>query len=137
MVSKLGDMHAMNREFLEATMAVCALVAFADKDVSGVELREISSSITRQRAFENFDLQMVKAHFEEYILKLRSDPKKTKTFLYAKACAFSGDSRKARALMQLAYRISASDQDVSHEERRVIQELCAKMNLDADDIMRT
>ena len=135
MVSKLGDMPGMNREFLEATMAVCALVAFADKDVSDFERRAIGTTIMKETAFDNFDLPLARARFDEYILKLRSDPQEAKPFLYAKASAFSGNAKSALALMLLAYRISASDQDVSDEERGVIRELCAAMNLDADDIM--
>ena len=128
------ELGPQDRPFLEAAIAVCALVAYADKEVSESELREISVSISRQVEFENLDLAIAKALFDQHVSNLQSDFDKTKAVLYSKVCAYNGDRRKALALMRLACRISASDQDVSDEERKIIGHLCAMLDLDQNEV---
>ena len=125
---------SQDRQFLEAAVAACALVAYADQEVTDSELREISVSITRGLEFENFDLTKTKALFDQHIGNLQDDFEKTKAVLYSKVGAYNGDRRKALALMRLACRISAADQDVSAEEKKIIGHLCALLNLDQQEV---
>ena len=123
-----------DRQFLEAAIAACALVAYADLEVTESELREISVSITRGLEFESLDLSEAKALFDQHISDLQSDFEKSKAVLYSKVGAYKGDRRKALALMRLACRISASDQDVSDEEKKIIGHLCALLNLGQEEV---
>ena len=51
-----------NKEFLEAVVAVCALMANADDDVVLCERSSISAAIATDRDFEHFDKNVVDRH---------------------------------------------------------------------------
>ena len=62
-----------NREFAEASMATCALIAAADGSIGAEERRKTASLISSNPVLQNFDSTMLQGKFNYYCDKLSQD----------------------------------------------------------------
>jgi tellurite resistance protein len=128
----LGRQLGGNKEFLEAVVAVCALMANADDDVVLCERSSISAAIATDRDFEHFDKNVVDQLLEEYIRALQEEKQSAKAKFSSKVMQMYGNKGKALALMRLAYRVMVSDHQIEDSEREEFRGLCLILDLDPE-----
>ena len=114
-----------NRPFLEATMAACALVAYADEDVSLSERFQLDQVLERLDALKIFDPHVGVNFFDEIVEALKDQPEAGKQAALERIRLFAGEPDSARMLVRVCHAISWADGEVSPAERARIDEVCA------------
>ena len=122
-----------NRPFLEATMAACALVAYADEDVSLSERFQIDQVLERLDRLKIFDPHDGVNFFNEVVEKLKDAPEEASETALRRIAGFAGDPESARMLVRVCHAVSWADGDVSEAERARIDEVCSVLGLVYED----
>lgn len=123
-----------NRDFLKAAMAVCALSAYADNDVSMVERYSIDHAIENEPSLREFDKKKAVMILDDYIFELKQEGDAAKNILYNKVRRMAGDHKKSRTLMRVAYLIIDSDREVRDEEMEEFMNLGLLLDLEPSQI---
>ncbi|WP_020591424.1 tellurite resistance TerB family protein [Kiloniella laminariae] len=123
-----------NRGFLHASMAVCALVACADGEVSIEERYSIDYAIGHVDALQSFETEEAIELLDDYIYQLRQGTPEARDTLYEKVRAFEGTYKRSRTLMRVAYLIINADRTVTPAEQQEFARLCALLGLEADKL---
>ncbi len=114
-----------NRPFLEATMAACALVAYADEDVSLSERFQLDQVLERLDQLTIYDPHTGVNFFDEIVSALKDEPEAGKQKALDRIRPFAHDPDSARMLVRVCHAISWADGEVSDAERARIDEVCA------------
>lgn len=126
-----------NRYFLEATMAVSALLAMADGEVS------ISEHLARDYVLDNvrelniYDVHKAVDMFRSYAEAIKADRKAGKEKALNIIAKFSGDTAHATVLIRAGVLIAKADGNFSKEEKKIIGELCHMLQLDTSQTICT
>lgn len=123
-----------NRQFLEATMAASALVAFADGDVNFTELSTIDQALETIHELNIYDPHDAVDLYRDYIDGLRDDPAETRTKILEEVGKIAGDAHAARLLVRVCVAIGKSDDDFSDSEKAIVGELCDALSLDRGEV---
>lgn len=123
-----------DRPFLKAAMAVSALAAQADGDVSLEERYRIDAILEREPVLAGFDTGKAISIFDEYIHALRSEPERSRRILMAKIERMATKPKRARTLMRVAWLIIAADNRVLPNEVRTFDDLCHALALEPDRV---
>ena len=118
--AKLKDelVRYRNRDFLKAMMAVCALTALADGELSLSEKYEVERIVEATEALRVFDPHKAVAIFDEYVHALREEDRaKVVRVLNNKIGRFALDYKASRTLLRGAYLIIAADGEITEAER--------------------
>lgn len=125
-----------NKDFLKAAMAVCALAANADDEISFAERYRIDHAISHEPALHIFDQAKVTRMLDDYIHTLRSEPDRAKEILDNKIRRISTDHKKSRTLMRVAYLIITAEREIGKVERAEFTRLCTLLDLAPDQVWR-
>ncbi len=125
-----------NKDFLKAAMAVCALSANADDEVSLSERYSIDRAIANEPALREFDAWKAIRILDDYIFALRQQGDSAKQILYNKVRRMAGDHKRSRTLMRVAYLVITADHEIRDEETREFARLCALLDLDPGQVWR-
>lgn len=125
-----------NKAFLKAAMAVCALTATADDDVSLAEYYRIDEIIAKDPALKQFDPQKATDTLYEFVHAVRTYGESARQILYGKVRRMAGNHKKSRTLMRAAYLVIVADQEVRESEMREFHKLCGLLNLKPEDVWR-
>jgi len=120
-----------NRDFLKATLAVCALAAFADKTVDLAERYQIDKILATEPALKRFDMDQAIETLDEYLYALRTEGQEAFDDLHAKVEKQRSHPKRARTLMRVAYQIITADDKITEAERKEFTRLCTLLGLDA------
>ena len=123
-----------SKDFLKASMAVCALAASADDEVSLSDHYQIDRVLATEPALQNFDRRKAVDTLYDYIHALRTDAQESKRILYNKVGRMAGDHKRARTLMRVAYLIIAADGEVHDAEREEFARLCRLLDLEPKQV---
>ena len=123
-----------NKDFLKAAMAVCALAANADDDVSIAERYSIDFAMENEPAFQEFDATKAIRILDDFLFALRQEGTAAKEILYRKIRRISGDHKRSRTLMRVAYLIISADRDIQDGEREEFVRLCDVLGLEAEGV---
>jgi tellurite resistance protein len=85
-----------SKEFLKAAMAVCALTAIADGEVSLSERYSIDQAIANEPALRPFDTAKAVRILDDYIFAIREEAEVAKRVLYDKVRCIADDPKQAR-----------------------------------------
>jgi tellurite resistance protein TerB len=113
-----------NKQFSEASMAICALVAAADGSIDPEERRKVAGFITSNDVLAIFPPDELRSRFEHYCNKLSAD------FDFGKVEAIQALSKlkkkddQARAVIQVGIIIGGADGNFDDSEKKVIREAC-------------
>ena len=113
-----------NKQFSEASMAICALVAAADGSIDPEERRKVTGFITSNDVLSIFPPDELRTRFEHYCNKLSAD------FDFGKVEAIQALSKlkkkddQARAVIQVGIFIGGADGNFDESEKKVIREAC-------------
>ena len=119
-----------SKDFLKASMAVCALAASADDEVSLSEHYQIDRVLETEPALQNLDRRKAVDTLYDYIHALRTYGEDSKRILYNKVKRMAGDHKRARTLMRVAYLIIAADGEIRDAERDEFAQLCRLLDLE-------
>ena len=125
-----------NKAFLKAAMAVCALTAAADDEVSLAEHYRIDEIIAKDPALKELNAQKAIDTLYDYIYALRTYGESAKEVLYNKVERMAGDHKKSRTLMRVAYLVIIADQEIRDAEREEFRRLCGVLGLKPEQVWR-
>lgn len=119
-----------NKDFLKATMAVCALSARADNEAGLSERFGIDHVMASVPALRVFDVDKAGQILDGYSTSLREDNKNAKKILSNKVRRMGGNHKRARTLMRVAFLIIVADENIHFKERLEFARLCLLLGLE-------
>ncbi|SFB35069.1 tellurite resistance TerB family protein [Azotobacter beijerinckii] len=122
-----------NREFMEAVVAGCALVAAADGEINSREKQKMIGFIQNSNELKVFDLQEVIKAFTDICLKFEFDAEIGRAEALRTVCKLRGKDDAARLLVRVCCAIGNSDGEFDESERAVCRTICAELGLSPDD----
>ena len=132
LVTEVRRYHS--KEFLEAAMAVCALAAVADNEVVRAEHEQVGKVLAQEPALQIFDAEKAIDLLFADIYALRSQGEAARQQLYAKVRALSGDHKRDRTLLRVAYLIILADGEIRDGERTEFANLCRLLGLEPETV---
>ncbi len=123
-----------SKDFLNATIAVCALSAVADDEVAPDELYSIDQLILEDPALQEISAKKAQQKLKEYLSALASHRARAEKVLSNKVRRMTGDHEMARTLMRVAYLIIVSDHALRTQEQQEFERLCGLMDLDPGEV---
>lgn len=122
-----------NADFMEATMAGCALVAAADGMVTADEKHRMADFIQRSEELNVFDMSTLIARFNSVMDALAFDPTLGRTEALKKIAQLRGNDEAAGAVVRLCCVIGATDGALSAAERKAATDICNALGLAPSD----
>jgi len=138
LLEKLTDevKHYENKDFLKAAMAVCALTAVADNEVTLSEHHRIGYALAMVPALRALDAEKAIDILYEYIYALRTNGEEATQILHAKVKRMAGDHKRARTLMRVCYMVMTADGKIEEAERAEFNQLCALLDLEPGQVWK-
>ena len=122
-----------NREFMEAVVSGCALVAAADGNISSDEKQKMVGFIQNSNELKGFDVKDVIKSFNEVCAKFEFDQQIGR----AEALKSIGQLRKkedaARLLVRVCCAIGSADGNFDESERAACRIICNELGLNPGD----
>lgn len=122
-----------HRDFMEAVVAACAVIAYADGTVSAEEKQKMIGYVTNADELKHFKTEDVIAFFQKVLGKFEFDADIGR----AEALKVVGKVRakpdQARMCVRLACVIGAADGDFDEKEKAVVRLICTDLGLNPAD----
>jgi tellurite resistance protein TerB len=115
-------------------MAVCALAAAADDEVSLAEHYRIDHVLANEPALMALDAEKAVETLYEYIYALRTHKESAEEVLHKKVRRMAGNRKRARTLMRVAYLVITADDEIRDTERETFRQLCGLLDLSAEEV---
>ena len=133
---KVGRIRAdsRHRDFVDTTMAACALVALADDD------HRLSELVARDRIIHLMDRERTVddnravAAYERYAKLLETERATGRKTLLEIVAGMKGDREKSERLIHLSIAVGRADQQFSARERSVVEDICHALGLHPADL---
>lgn len=122
-----------NKEFMEAIVSGCALVAAADGEISSSEKLKMSGFIKNSKELKVFDMDKVIEAFSSACSKFEFDEQIGRAEALAVVGKIRGKPEQARLLVRVCIAIGASDGNFDDNEKAVCKLLCAELGLPPAD----
>jgi tellurite resistance protein TerB len=113
-----------NKEFADASMAMCALIAAADGSIDASERRRTAGLIANNEALSVFSADELRAKFDWYCDKLDRDFDFGKVEAIATIGTLRSKPDQARAAISVGLIIGAADGTFDADERQAVKEAC-------------
>ncbi|MEB0091703.1 tellurite resistance TerB family protein [Pseudomonas sp. CCI4.2] len=122
-----------NREFMDAVVAGCALVAAADGDISGAEKLKMTGFIQNSRELKAFDLKVVINAFQDICAKFEFDFQIGRAEALKTVAKIKKKEDAARLLIRVCCAIGGADGHFDEAERAMCRTLCNELGLNPAD----
>lgn len=122
-----------NREFMEAVVAGCALVASADGDINAAEKQKMVGYIQNSSELKVFDLKEVITLFQDICQKFEFDHQIGRAEALRVIGRLRAQEDAARLLVRVCCAIGAADGAFDESERAVCRTICGELGLIAAD----
>jgi tellurite resistance protein TerB len=122
-----------NKEFMEAVVAGCAIVAAADGDVSSSEKQKMIGFIRNSDELKAFKIEDVIASFSDICGKFEFDAEIGRGEALRKIARIKGKSGADRLLVRVCCAIGAADGDFDMSEKAAVTLICLELGLPASD----
>jgi tellurite resistance protein TerB len=119
-----------NKNFADATMAVCALVSAADGTIDTTERKKTAAFISSNDMLAVFDVSQLQQSFNTYCDNLVKDFDFGKIDLLQIVAKLKKTPPQARAAIQVAVLKAGSDGNFDNNEKNVIKEICRSLDID-------
>ena len=123
-----------DKPYLKAAMAVCALTALADGDVSLSERYRVDDILGAMERLRVHNPHKAAEILNRYIEDLRLEPGRAEEVLRGKILRWAGDYRSARTLLRIAYLVIVADDVIADSEREEFDRICAALDVDPKEI---
>lgn len=122
-----------NKEFMEAVVAGCAMVAYADGDSSAVEKQKMIGFIKQSEALKVFDTTKVIETFNKYIGKYEFDSGIGKGEALTAITKLKGKPDQGQLLVRVCIAIGGSDGNFDTDEKKAVTEISRALGLNPKD----
>lgn len=123
-----------NKEFMEAAMAGCALIAAADGEIETTEKAKLAKFIERSPELAVFDRTLLIGTFNRFADQLDFDFFMGKDACMKEIRQIPGDEQKVLCL-RLLVAIAGSDGEIEPAERKVIGEVAGALGLSVGEFL--
>jgi tellurite resistance protein TerB len=113
-----------SKEFANASMAMCALIAAADGSVDAAERQKTSALIASNDLLKAFPPDELQQKFAWYCDKLAKDAGFGTVEATATIAKLKDKPDQARAVLQIGIIIGGADGDFDADERRAVRDAC-------------
>jgi tellurite resistance protein TerB len=113
-----------NKDFSDACMAMCALIAAADGTVDSTERQKTAALIMNNDILKIFPADDLRSKFDEYCNKLGTDYDFGKISLIQVLGKLRNKPDQARAVIQIGLVIGGADGNFDQAERKIVKEAC-------------
>lgn len=122
-----------NKNFADATMAVCALVAASDGNIDADERRKTAGFISTNDTLAVFDVSQLQKTFNEFCDKLNNDFDFGKINLLQVISKLKKSQPQARAAVQVGIIIGNADGVFDDDEKNTVREICRSFGIDPSE----
>jgi tellurite resistance protein TerB len=122
-----------NKDFMEATVAGCALVAAADGSVSSEEKKKMLGFIQASDELKVFDTSAVIAFFNQVMAKFEFDADIGKVEALKIIGRLKSNAPAARTMVRVCCIIGASDGNFDESEKAVARTICTELGLNPSE----
>lgn len=122
-----------NREFMDAVVAGCALVAAADGSIDAAEKQKMVGFIQNSAELKVFDLKEVIQSFQDISGKFEFDGEIGRAEALRIVGKLRGKDDAARLLVRVCCAIGSSDGDFDAKEQAVCRTICTELGLNPAD----
>jgi len=122
-----------NREFMEATVSGCALVAAADGSIDSSEKQKMMKYIEQSEELKVFDTSDVIAVFSKVTDKFEFDQEIGKAEAMKSVGKLRDKPDAARLMIRVCCAIGSADGDFDDNEKKMVRDMCQDLNLPADE----
>ncbi|CAH1224299.1 MULTISPECIES: tellurite resistance TerB family protein [unclassified Paenibacillus] len=118
-----------NKDFMDAVVAGCALVAFADGTIDASEKNKMAGYINLSQELKVFDMAVVIERFNYYVSNFEFSPQIGKQEALKAIGKFKSKPEVARVIVGVCSAIGAADGNFDDQERQVVAEICTVLGL--------
>lgn len=122
-----------NKDFLEATIAGCAMVAAADGSISAEEKRKMVGFINNNDALKVFETSEAIKTFEKFADGFNFDPLIGKGECLKAISKLKKRPEEARLMILVCCAIGTADGNFDEDEKRAVREICSELGQDPKD----
>lgn len=122
-----------NREFMDAVVAGCAMVAAADGDISSAEKQKMTGFIQNSSELKVFDLKDVIKSFQEICGKFEFDAEIGRAEALKTIGKLRNKPDAGRLLVRVCCAIGGADGNFDEGERAVCRNICKELGLAPSD----
>lgn len=122
-----------NKDFLNAVVAGCALVAAADGSISSAEKQKMIGFIQCSDELKVFELDTVVAAFNNVVSKFEFDFSVGKAEALKTIAKIKPDAAAARLMIRVCCVIGASDGSFDKDEKAVVITMCQELGLNPSE----
>ncbi|MEP1318378.1 MAG: tellurite resistance TerB family protein [Roseibium sp.] len=122
-----------NKQFMEAVIAGCALMAAADGNVSADEKKKMMGYIQQSEELKHFDQGEMMASFQKIVTGFEFDMDLGKAEALKVIGRLKGKDEQARILVRVVCAIGASDGDFDADEQALASQISRELGLDPKD----
>lgn len=119
-----------SREFAEASMAACALVAAADGSVDAAERQRTAALIVGNETLSVFPPDDLRARFDGYCDKLTRDFDLGRVEAITVIGKLKAKPDQARGVASIGLIIAGADGTVDPAEKKILREICFALGID-------
>ncbi len=122
-----------NKDFMEAVVAGCAIVAGADGSIDASEKQKMAGYISRSEELKVFDMGDVINRFNHYVGNMEFDAIIGKQEALKAISKFSGKPEIARVIVSVCCAIGAADGDFDPQEKAAVSDICKTLGLNPSE----
>ena len=119
-----------NKDFMEAVVAGCALVAYADGVIKPEEKNKMLRFIQQSDDLKMFDMNQVIESFQKQIQKFDFDVNIGKGEALKAIGKLAKKPEEAKMMVWVCCAIGAADGNFDDTEKQVVREICQTLTLD-------
>jgi tellurite resistance protein TerB len=113
-----------NKEFANASMAMCALISAADGTIDATERRRTAALIASNEVLSVFSPDELRQKFDWYCDKLEKDYEFGKVEAIATIGKLKSKPDQARAVVSIGLIIGSADGNFDDDENRAVKDAC-------------
>jgi tellurite resistance protein TerB len=122
-----------NKDFADASMAMCALIAAADGSIDSSERSKVAGLISANDVLSMFPASDLRERFDHYCDRLSSDYDFGKIEAVQSIVKLRSEPDQARAVIQIGIIIGGADGNFDAHERGAISDACFAVGFSASE----
>jgi tellurite resistance protein TerB len=122
-----------NKDFHEAVVAACAMIAVADGEITSDEKKKMMGFMGMNKAMKVFDKNKTIKLFEKYAEQLEFDIDLGRSEALSVIGKLNGKANESRAVVRLACAIGAADGDFDADEKAAVRKICQELSLEPSE----
>lgn len=133
--SVLGNVKKYaNKDFLDAVVSSCALVAMADGEATSDEKAKMLGYIQRNKELKMFNMSDVKSRFTYFVDSIEFDNMLGKKECMDSILKIRQDSEECFTCVALALAIAKSDGNLDKDEIAIVKDIASKLGVSTREL---